>query len=481
MNDPALSSSRRRGRKAYFAASLIGQAAALLRFVLLARLLGPEQLGFAAMLILTSQFFESVSDTGGDRFLIQDPEGDAPIMQRFVQLVTAGRGVCIAVALAVTAMPLAVLYKAPELAPALVALAIAPLIAGFANLDVRRLQRHGDFRQESAMIIVGETAALVGTVWAALLVRDHTAVIYGLVARAVAMVIVSHISAERRYGWGYARDESLRFTKFAVPLALNGLLLFAGSQGDRLLIGSTVGPLALGHYSAVLLLVYYPVSAISKFVGGVHMPELAAARSDAASFDTNAQRLAGRSLLLAMMIAGAFALVGPFVTPLLYGQAFAQGAGIFAFLGCLQAARFLRVWPTTLAIAVGRSTIVVANNMARMIGVLVALIAGWLVHGLEAIVAGFFIGEMAALLVALVMLSRASTITLGPELRRAFGFFVMSVALVASAWAVEARHLAMAAVAGAAAAATLGLVSRQERVVILEFWRQVQRRIPALR
>ena len=47
-----------------------------MRYVILARLLGPEQLGLAATLLLTAQFFESLSDTGANRFIVQDARGD---------------------------------------------------------------------------------------------------------------------------------------------------------------------------------------------------------------------------------------------------------------------------------------------------------------------------------------------------------------------------------------------------------------------
>src|SRR5438477_13063167 len=114
----------RKGRHAYLAASLTSQAAALLRYVLLARMLGPTELGYAAMLILTSQFFESVSDTGSDRFLIQDPDGDSPTMQGFVHFVMAMRGLLIAVALVVFAAPLAGIYKSPSLVGSLMILGV---------------------------------------------------------------------------------------------------------------------------------------------------------------------------------------------------------------------------------------------------------------------------------------------------------------------------------------------------------------------
>ena len=467
----------RKGAGVYLAASLTSQAAALLRYVLLARILGPEQLGLAAMLILTSQFFDSVTDTGSDRFLIQDPEGDSPRMQGFVQMVMAGRGLLIALALALTAIPLAAIYHAPTLTPALMVLGLSPFILGFVHLDIRRLQRHGDMRQESAMTIFGEMAGLIGTVWAALVVRDHTAVIYGLVARSIAMVIASHIAAQRAYGWAFAKTEGIRFSRFAAPLFVNGLLLYAGSQGDRLIVGSRLGATALGHYSAVLLLIYYPSSALSKYVMGMHLPQVANSRPVPALLEQQSQRLAGRCLLLAVLMAAGFTLVGPVVTPLLYGRAFAQGIAIFAFLACLQSARFLRVWPTTMAVAIGRSTIVMFNNIARMVALPAAILLTLKFHSLEAIVAGFFLGEIAALVVALVLLARGSTVSLTPELKRVGGFLLVSAALWGTAWGRQNHQLVWTVLAAAATCVAVVWVAWSERSVIAEFYRSMRRQI----
>ena len=91
---------RSRGAGLYLAAALISQASGLVRYVVLARLLGPRELGLAAALTVTGSFFEMVTDTGSDRFLIQDPDGDLPAVQRMVQLVYVLRAVAIAVTLA---------------------------------------------------------------------------------------------------------------------------------------------------------------------------------------------------------------------------------------------------------------------------------------------------------------------------------------------------------------------------------------------
>src|SRR3546814_5335760 len=80
----------RRGTKALLVASGVAQICALARYTILARLLGPEQLGLAAILILTAQFFDSVTDSGSDRFLVQDSAGSAPALLRLTHLVSLG-------------------------------------------------------------------------------------------------------------------------------------------------------------------------------------------------------------------------------------------------------------------------------------------------------------------------------------------------------------------------------------------------------
>src|SRR3546814_13879063 len=81
---------------ALLVSSGVAQICALARYTILARLLGPEQLGLAAILILTAQFFDSVTDSGSDRFLVQDHAGSVPALLRLTHLVSLGRGLLIA-------------------------------------------------------------------------------------------------------------------------------------------------------------------------------------------------------------------------------------------------------------------------------------------------------------------------------------------------------------------------------------------------
>ncbi len=427
----------RKGGKAYFAASLVAQGSALARYVILARLLGEEQLGLAAMLILTAQFFDSISDTGSDRFIVQDAAGDTPMMQKVVQSALAARGLLIAIALAASSGLLAGLYKQPDLRWALVAVGLAPLIGGLVNLDLRRVQRQSDFRPESLAILVSESVSLVATSVAALITRDHTAVIYGLVLRAAALVAVSHLTAKRSYAWGFGRAEARAFSVFAAPLFLNGFFLFLGSQGDRVMIGSALGPAQLGQYSAVLLLILYPTSVASRFLIGIHLPNLSASRLEPAALEDARQRLGSQTLILSATLVIGFTLAAPIFVPLLYGARFGQPLQIIALIAVLQSTRFMRFWPTTVAVGSGNSVIVLLNNIARMVGLPLALLAFNQFQSLEAVIAGFIVGEFVALAAALLLLKRAGDVQLR-EFRRTGYYLALCIASVAAAWSLQA-------------------------------------------
>lgn len=467
----------RQGGRAYFAANMVSQAAALIRYVLLARLLGPEQLGIAALLILTAQFFESISDTGSDRFLVQDDDGDDPKMQGLVQLVLAARGVLIALALALSAGLFARLYNMPDLTLALIALGVAPLIGGFIHLDLRRAQRTSDFRPESIAMIVSEAASLIATAVAAWMTRDHTAVIYGLAVRAACLVIVSHVVAKRPYRWSLTRDYATKFSAFALPLAANGVLLFFGSQGDRVVIGSTLGAEALGHYSAVLLLAYYPASMIGRYLSGLHLPQIARSRTSTEDLQVSRWRLASQFLLLAAAMVAGFAFAAPIVTPLLYGASFQQPWHIFALLGLLQAARFLRLWPTALAVGTGRSAIVMQNNIARMSALPLAFATAQVWASLEAIMLGFIFGELLALFVALALLARHRTVDMLEECGRVALFMGLAASLVAAAWFGDQSAAEAMTASAFLALSIIAAVAYTERRTLRGVWQMARSRL----
>lgn len=438
MTDLDVSRRRRRGAKAYFAASVVSQICALARYTILARFLGPEQLGLAATLILTIQFFQSISDSGSDRFLIQDRLGDEPSVQRLVQAVFVARGLFTASFLAFGAAPIAAWLGHRALAEGLIFLAIYPVIAGLTHLDMRRAQRASDFRPEARAQLAGEISGLIATGVAAYITRDFTAVIYGLVVRSIVVVASSHRSAERPYSIGFSQEHSDRLRRFAIPLLANGLLLFIGSQGDRVIVGQQLGFEALGLYTAVLLLIFYPTGALSRFMSGIHLPQIAAEAGNPAAAFIAIDRLGGQTIILGVAMCVGFVAIAPIAIPLLYGSGFRQPVLLIALIGILQTSRFIRLWPATAALAIGRSGIVLTNNLVRMLGLPIALVSAQLTDSVAGAIVGFIVGEVLAFFAAIALLNRALARPRATGLRRMSLYLATCTCILGWIFVVEA-------------------------------------------
>jgi O-antigen/teichoic acid export membrane protein len=195
-----------------------------------------------------------------------------------------------------------------------------------------------------------------------------------------------------------------KLAQFALPLMLNGLLLFAAGQGDRVLIGQRLGLAELGAYSATILLIFYPATLIQRFVSTLSMPRIARAHADPAAQDRHMRELLSMNTTLAIGMAVGFSLVGALASRLLYGAKFHPSDLTVTLIGTLQTTRFMRGFPTTTALALARTRIVLAGTVCALVGWPLALVGVLWTGGLNGLITGFIGGEILALIVPTAML-----------------------------------------------------------------------------
>ncbi|MFM9827788.1 MAG: oligosaccharide flippase family protein [Sphingomonas sp.] len=395
------------GTRIYFVASLVAPAAALLRNIVIARMLGPEMFGLAVTLIVTGQFFDTVTNIGSDQFLVQDDDGETPKVQAMAQLTMVIRGIFSAAMMVAVATPVAYFYHQPQLGVPLMLMGLIPLCAAFSHLDIRRYQRQHKFAPESRALIVSELSSLgVAVVLAVWLHHHHATLGYyaalgALLARTAILVLMTHIVAERRYQLSYEAKSAGKMVRFGWPLLLNGGLLFFGGQGDRILIGHFMGPTALGLYSTALLLIFYPATVAQRFLSNIHFPQLVAARKAHAGMVQAEGRLKGDIMVVGVLAAIGFVMVAPIALYHLYGPRFAQAPMLVGLIGVLQCTRMLRVWPATIALAMGRTGIILSSNIVRMIALPLAWLGYTLGYGLIGLTLGMILGEVISIMSSL--------------------------------------------------------------------------------
>ena len=118
-----------------------GRAFLFVRNLILARMLGPDNMGVAAIFVVTLSFIELSSDLSVTKLIIQSPQGARPSFLRTGQTFELARGLLMSLVLFALAWPAALLFDEPQILWALQLLAVAPFIRAFMHLDFAQQQR----------------------------------------------------------------------------------------------------------------------------------------------------------------------------------------------------------------------------------------------------------------------------------------------------------------------------------------------------
>lgn len=435
----------------YVAAAQAGaEGLGLVRNVLLARALGPSEMGVAIALTMTLSLLDMISDFGPDRLLVQAEDGDREEFQSTAHSMLIIRGLISAALLAGLAFPVGHYLKRPDAVGMMMALGVVPLVRGLLHLDSKRVQRHHDFRRtmivELSAAITATTAAFLLASW----IRSAAVLVWVSVLQAVVLVGVSHGVAQRPYRLGMGRDVARRLLRFGWPLAVNGVIMFGAFQGDRLVVLASATAADLGRYAVAFQMTMVPALLISRIASTAWLPSLSRCQGDPVTFNQRLESiteiLGGVGLVFSL---GILSLGNP-VIKMLYGPDFPVPVAVMSALGVMQGLRILRAVPSLAALSRADSFNPLASNVLRFLGIAAAAIAGMSGGGLEAITTCGCGGEVIALIGSIVLLRHRHSLSVKPLIRVgglfAIGLLSAGVAAQAVDWPLAGR-LVLAVVA----------------------------------
>ena len=211
---------------------------------------------------------------------------------------------------------------------------------------------------------------------------------------------------------------------FGFPLLLNGILMFGIFQGDRIIVGSQLGVTELGWFSAAFIVTLTPTLVLAKTLQSLMLPQLARAQHGSAEFQRLYLAAVEAALLIGVVLAVLFALVGPGLLTLLFSSKYESALSIIAWLGVMQGVRVAKAGPAIVAVAKGRTTNPFLANLARVVMLPVAWIFAHNGAGVPTIVAVAILGECFAFGVSLFLISRVLSLALEQLLVPVAGAFV---------------------------------------------------------
>ena len=117
------------------------QIFALVRNIILARILSPDDFGLATALVATATSLELMSDLSVEKLAVQSDNAPNDRFLNALHLLNFVRALPISTLLVVMAKPLADFLNAPDAAPAFQVMALAPILRSFIHLDTIRQQK----------------------------------------------------------------------------------------------------------------------------------------------------------------------------------------------------------------------------------------------------------------------------------------------------------------------------------------------------
>lgn len=219
----------------------------LVRTVILARLLAPEDFGLAAIATLAILLVEQLSTTGFDDALVQKQDDIRPYLDTAWTLQVA-RGVAMTSVLFLGAPYIATFFSAPEAEAIVRALSLAVLARSLANIGVVYFVKDLRFDLKFRVEIAERTTDAVVSIVAAVILRSVWALVLGVIAGAIVRLIASYWVHPYRPRFRWVGERARNLFGFGKWILLQRILQYAVANLDDVLVGRILGVASLGLY-----------------------------------------------------------------------------------------------------------------------------------------------------------------------------------------------------------------------------------------
>ena len=373
----------------------------LIRNILVARLISVEDYGIAATFAITMALIEMMSQLGLDRMIVQDKDGDSPRMQGGLQAFQLLRGLFGMALLLAIAVPYAAFLHVPDATWAYMAIAAVPALTGLWHFDMFRAQRTMNYRPFVLAELIPAFVSLLAVYPLYLIFGDWQIMLWSILLQHALTVLLSHLQASRPYRYTWEWSLLKRAFGFGLPLLINGLLLFAVFNGEKLIVGREMGLASLGLFAMAFTLTLTPTLVLAKSAQSFFLPQLSKVQADDSRFAPIAHATLQTSLVIGLALMAGIVLFGPPFVQLALGEKYAPMLPILTALGLVQAMRVAKTGVAVVSLARAKTGNAMIANAPRVAALPVAW---WLVTqggGFEALIWVAIVAEAIGYAIAL--------------------------------------------------------------------------------
>lgn len=294
----------------------------LLRTIILARLLTPNDFGVFGIATIVLGFLEMGTETGINVVLIQESDSDTLTRYNNTAYTTSIiRGMLISLTIILITPVITAFYQTPEVTPFLYLISLVPFIRGFINPAIVKFQKNLEFSKEvffkSGLVVVDATIAIS----AAFIFRSASSLIYGLIASAIFEVIISHGFIKPRPIPYFNLSQFKHIIGHGKWITAAGLFSFFAAKTPDIIIGKILGTSALGIYQMAYRLCTTPIDELLEVFNKVAFPIYVRIATDRPRLVRALKRNLLSVVTLGLTWSLIVVLMGPTLIPLLLGHA----------------------------------------------------------------------------------------------------------------------------------------------------------------
>ncbi|MGB2809080.1 MAG: lipopolysaccharide biosynthesis protein [Sedimentisphaerales bacterium] len=304
----------------------------LVRNMILARLLAPEDFGLMAIVLSVLVVLESFTDIGVRQSIIHHQEGNKNEYLNIAWWIQVIRGVGLFIIALLVAPAICRFYDKPELLNLLRVSFLVVIFHGFTSPRLYLLDK--EFRFTKALCLI-QGSSLLGTAVAislALYMQSVWVLVIGQVSQITVQCLLSHILCPFRPMLKIDRRYLKELFKFGRGMVGLSFLTVISMQTDVFVLAKLLPSEQVGMYALALSLAQQPVFLFARTIGRTLLPAIAEKQDDKRALCSAVVTILKSILLFGVPIVVLTALGAKTILSVIYGAKYGAVAVPFAIL-----------------------------------------------------------------------------------------------------------------------------------------------------
>ena len=291
----------------------------LMRIIVLARLLSPNDFGLFGIALLSLSALETFSQTGFQQALIQK-KGDIRLFLDIAWTVQVIRGFVLAGILFGIAPYVVSFFGEPTATLLLRAFGLSAIFQGLTNIGVVYFQKELEFHKQFIYMFSGTLADLGVAIPAALILRNAWALVFGLLAGNFVRMVMSYFVYPYRPHPSFNEQQFKELFGFGKWILGSSILIFLLTQGDDIFVGKLLGATALGFYQMAYRISNMPATEITHVISQVTFPAYSKLQDNIPKLREAYLKVLQITAFLSFPIAGLIFVLAPDFTKIFLGE-----------------------------------------------------------------------------------------------------------------------------------------------------------------